>query len=129
MRKGLLIFMGAALVVALLFVGCKSPETLVTEEQSQEIARQFVLNEATFKYDGMEETLKLVATNTLSSPYTWEFVFEFQSRHSGYGDRTGMVLLQVITPHMARIAVKEGKVESAVMDDRWDMMKQKFINS
>jgi predicted secreted protein len=100
---------------------------VVSQEESQEIARQYLLNSPTFKFDGMEDSLELVATNTMKCPYCWEFVFEFQCRHAGYGDRTGQMLAEVITPHTARIIVDQGEVVSAIMDEKWDMMTQKLI--
>jgi len=116
--------------------GCASSEadqsggfTAVSQEESQEIAQEYLLNDSTFKFDGMEETLRLVDVDTLRCPYCWAFVFEFESRHSGYGDRTGLVILQVITPHTARIVVQEGEAVSAVMDVKWDMMEQKLIDA
>jgi hypothetical protein len=113
---------------AFIAVACDSGEAEgVTQEASQEIARQYVLDEPTFKFDGMEETLKLADTITLKCPYCWEFVFEFDCRQPGYGDRTGLMLAQVITPHTARIEVQKGGVVSAVMDGKWDMMKQMLI--
>jgi hypothetical protein len=39
------------------------------------------------------------------------------------------MVAQVITPHTATIVVQEGKVTSAVMDSKWDMMGQKFIGA
>ena len=91
----------------------------------ERIAQDFLEAEATFKFDGMKETLKLTETKALSDGY--EFVFEFQSSHAGYGDRTDMVLAQVITPHQARIVVQQSQVVSAVMDGNWDMLKQQFL--
>lgn len=37
------------------------------------------------------------------------------------------MLAQVITPHTARIIVEYGRVTSAIMDKKWDMMAQKMI--
>jgi hypothetical protein len=51
-------------------------------------------------------------------PNGYEFVFESQSRQAGYGDRTDMVLAQVITMNRDRIGVKQGQVTSAVMDGK-----------
>lgn len=96
-----------------------------SQQEAQRIAQDFVEAEATFKFDGMKETLKLTETKALSDGY--EFVFEFQSSQAGYGDRTDMVLAQVITLHQDRIVVKQGQVFSAVMDGKWDMMKQQFL--
>lgn len=96
----------------------------VSQEESEEIARNYLLNCPTFKFDGIEDTVELVATNTMKCPYCWEFVFEFQCRHAGYGDRTGQILAEAITPHTAKIIVEQGEVISAIMDDQWDMMEQ-----
>jgi hypothetical protein len=99
----------------------------VDEEQSLEIAREFLLNSPTFRFDGMEETLKLVEIVRSDAPGRWEFVFSFHSRHAGYGDRTGQVLLPVVTPHTAHITVEKGWVVSAVLDGRWDMLRQEML--
>ena len=96
-----------------------------SQQQSQQIAQNFVENEATFKFDGMKETLKLAETTTLSDGY--QFVFEFQSSQAGYGDRIDMMLAQVITPHQAVIVVKQDQVYSAVMDGKWNMMTQQLL--
>lgn len=40
---------------------------------------------------------------------------------------TGQMLAEVITPHTAGITIDQGEVVSAIMDDQWDMMKQKMI--
>jgi hypothetical protein len=77
----------------------------------------------------MVETLALVNTTTLKCPYCWEFVYQFDCRQAGYGNRMGRMLAQVITPHTATIVVQEGKVTSAMMDSEWDMMGQKLIGN
>lgn len=100
-----------------------------TEAESREIAENYVRNSPTFKFDGIEDSLRLVATNPLRCPSCWEFVYQFQCAHAGYGDRTGKVLAQVITPHTASIVVQEGRVVSATMDGRWDMIKQSMIEN
>lgn len=45
---------------------------------------------------------------------------EFDCAHPGYGDRSDMMLAQVITHHSIMIHVTEGKVTLAVIDDKWD---------
>jgi hypothetical protein len=99
----------------------------ISQEESQEIARKYVINDPTFQFDGMMGTLALMNTTTLNCPYCWEFAYQFDCRQAGYGNRTGLMVAQVITPHTARIVVQEGKVASAVMDSNWDMMGQKVI--
>jgi hypothetical protein len=129
-----------AIVASLLFNACgeaTTPEPTVTEptqpsggisqEESERTAREFLKNSATYKFDGIVESLKLADTLTLLCPSCWTFVYEFDSRHSGYGDRTGQVLAQVITPHEAAITVIEGEVTDAKLDGRWDMVFQMMM--
>jgi len=101
-----------------------SPLTQMSQEGSQAIAEQFVRNSPTFTFDGIEETLKLTGTLTARCPFCWSFTFEFDSRAAGYGDRTGMMLAQVITHHRAVVMVEQHEITSAVMDDEWDMLRQ-----
>lgn len=105
------------------------PAGTVCQAESQTIAQGFLLESPTFDFDGMEQTLELVAVNTMKCPLCWEFVFAFDCGHSGYGDRTGLVLLQMITPHIARTVIMEGNVVSAILDDEWDMMQQELISA
>jgi len=96
----------------------------MSEEESQRIAEDFVRNSPTFVYDGIEGTLILTDALTARCPYCWVFIFEFDSRHAGYGNRTGQVLAEVITHHRAVIGVELLEITSAVMDDKWDMIRQ-----
>ena len=133
---GMFLVLAIAIVIALalsfaqLYPGTiEEPEVGCDKGKSREIAKDYLLNSPTFRFDGIEDSLKLVVTNTLKCPCCWEFVFEFQCRHSGYGNRTGQILAQVITPHTARIIIEQGRVTSAVMDEKWDMLEQKMIDS
>ena len=110
----------------------EKPSTIangVSEEESLNIAQQFLKNSPTYKFDGIEETLKHQETLTLRCPYCWQFIFTFDSRQAGYGDRTGQMLAQVITPHTARITVEQGEVTYAVLDNEWDMLQQEKVGS
>ncbi len=104
-----------------------SPLTEMSKEGSQVIAEEFVRGSPTFNFDGIEKTLKLTKTLTAQRPYYWSFTFEFDSRAAGYGNRTGKMLAQVITHHRAVIAVEQMEVTSAVVDDKWDMLRQREI--
>lgn len=135
-QKGFLQFIVLALVLSLLLeVGCVEPggsqngkERTLSEEESQRIALEYLRSSPTFAFDGMEDTLKLVSTTVQPKPHSWQFEYEFKCRHAGYGDRTGMILAQVITPHKAEVTVEEGEIVRAVLDDKWDMLRQQFIN-
>ena len=100
-----------------------------SEEESLNIAQQFLKNSPTYKFDGIEETLKHEESLTLRCPYCWQFIFTFDSRQAGYGNRTGQMLAQVITPHTARITVQKGDITSAVLDNEWDMLQQEKIEN
>ena len=108
----------------------KTAETeKVTQEESQKIAAEYVKKDETFTFDGIADTLKLTGTDQANCPYCWVFTFEFDSRQAGYGNRTGQVLAQVITHHKAVITMQQGRVASAIMDGRWDMVKEKEISA
>ena len=97
----------------------------VTEEESLDIAREFVLNSPTYRFDG--ENLVHVETLALRCPSCWQVVFKFTCRHAGYGDRSKLKVLQVITEHTAVVTVVEGEVTEAVLDGTWDMINQAVI--
>jgi len=97
-----------------------------TEETAQQIAENFVRNSPTFVFDGIVDSLELMETLYPDIENAWQFVFRFDSRHAGYGDRTGQMLAQVITPHETAIMVESGKVKSAFIDEKWDMINQKL---
>ena len=136
MRRAVVVAVPPLLAVLLLTLSGCSPNasgqdegpTVVTVEESERIAREYVTWSPTFQFDGMEDTLVLVHTETLRCPYCWEFEFEFDCRHSGYGDRTGLDLAQVITPHSASVRIIEGEVNRAILDGTWDMMLQESID-
>jgi len=100
----------------------------MSKEESQGVAEEFVKNSPTFTFDGIEDTLRLTGALTARCPYCWVFIFEFDSRHAGYGDRTGQALAEVITPHRAVIAVEQLEITSAIMDYEWDMLRQTMIS-
>jgi hypothetical protein len=76
----------------------------------------------------MEDTLELIETLYPETEHAFQFVYRFDSTQAGYGDRTGQMLAQVITPHEAIITVEKGVVKSAVMDGKWDMLTQVMID-
>jgi len=108
-----------ALLGIIFSMGCITPgsEQGFTEAENKEIAREFVENSPTYTYDDFD--LAYNQTVVLRCPYCWAFIFEFKSRHAGYGDRTGQVLAQVITPHTASVTVVPGNMTSATLDGTW----------
>jgi hypothetical protein len=125
MKWIIIIAVAAAGLIAAFTFG-QSDQAQYTEEASKEIAGDFVKNSSTFAYDGTEESLELAETLYPDTENAWTFVYRFESRHAGYGDRTGQMLAQVITRHEAVITVEQGKIKSAIMDEKWDMINQKM---
>ena len=136
MDKTLVIF-GALLVISLLLgagmVVTSASNAGFTKESAIKTATDFVNGEATYKFDGMHDTLTLDAQKIeLETSPVQEFYMvtaEFTSRQSGYGDRTGMMMADVLTDHKCVITISQNnKVISAVMDSQWDMINQKMIS-
>ena len=100
-----------------------------TKEGNALIATNFVKNEATYKFDGISETFRLSETAELQCRYCWVFTFEYMSRNSGYGDRTNGQEDAVTTSHSAKIYMEKGNIQSAVMDNTWDMKAQKPLSA
>lgn len=98
-----------------------------TEEGAVDLALHFLRNAPTFRFDGVIDSLRVERVETLRMPWTWEVTIAFKCRHAGYGDRTGEVLSQVVTPHMIKVAVSKGRVMRAVIDERWDELNQRMI--
>lgn len=95
-----------------------------SQDESRLIAEEFVIQSPTFVFDGMADSLRLTDAVEVSQPYTWLFVFEFDSRQAGYGDRSDQILAQVITRHEASITVEAGEISDASLDSKWDMLEQ-----
>lgn len=99
--------------------------TIWTIEESRKIAEEAVKNSPTYQFDGFD--LQLEKEEALRCSECWQFTFTFKSRHGGYGDRRNQMLTQVITPHKIVVTTEKGKVISAVTDQTFDELSQRFI--
>ena len=100
----------------------------ITEGEARQIARDFVVNSPTFIFDAIADTLQFVKTGYPPNiEGVYGFVFQFESRHAGYGDRTGQTLNEEITPHEAVVIVEQGNIVFAIMDEEWDMIEQQMV--
>lgn len=95
-----------------------------TRDDTLALARLTVISDPTYVFDGMDDTLKFLI-NDSSDPAI--VTAEFTSRHAGYGNRSDMMVADVLTPHKCVITISQGKVQSAVMDDVWDMIAGKEL--
>lgn len=99
------------------------------EKMSEEIARNFVLTQAlTYVFDGMNlELIEGRALDLINCQECYEFEFVFESRQSGYGDRTGQILAQVITPHNIVVTIERGEVIKVITDEIYDEINKVFL--
>ena len=100
-----------------------------TQVPFQQIAADFIKNSSTFKFDGIEGSIKTIKTEPGWSPVfkSIALTIGYQTTHPGHGDRTGQVLAQVITDHTAVVLVnlEKGTVAMAICDKTWDMVNEK----
>jgi hypothetical protein len=97
-------------------------------ERAAELAREFLVGAPTFSFDGIPETLNVTEIRIMESfPVQYVVVIDFDSRHAGYGDRTGQALAQVITGHIAEVKVVSDNVVSAILDGQWDEIAQRML--
>lgn len=89
-------------------------------------ARQFTETHPTFLYDGIPDSLNLNLVSVLETKTTPVYIVEasFDSRFSGYGDRTEQYVAQQITPHTMRVMISERGISSAIIDGVWDEVNQ-----
>lgn len=107
-------------------IDCPLEEINYTEEQSQQIAKNWIINQApTYVFDGMDLNLEeVLLLDLVDCEDCYQFVYQFNSRHSGYGDREGQILAQVITPHSLIVTIENGKITQAIIDEIYDELNQ-----
>ena len=90
--------------------------------------RQFTETNPTFLYDGIPESLSLNLVSVMETKTTPVYIVEanFDSRYSGYGDRTGQTIAQQITPHIMRVMTSDRGISSAIIDGIWDEFNQSW---
>jgi hypothetical protein len=125
MDRTLGILIVSALALAALTATMVSAGHALDKGEALRIAENFITSEATYRFDGMKDTLKLEIMDTYPDGYV--VAGSFTSAHGGYGDRTGQFVTEALTPHTCIIIISNGRVESAMMDGSYDMITQKLI--
>jgi hypothetical protein len=93
------------------------------------IAEAFVRNSPTFRFDGVEDSLRLEAFRPMEScPGCYAYTVYFESGHPGFGDRSGRGIAVALTAHRATIVLRDQKVVSGVLDNAWDMTSQRILD-
>ena len=101
------------------------------KENPEDVAKDWVKNNSsTYRFDGMDlKLLEIRGLDLADCENCYEVEFGFNSSHTGYGDREGQMLAQVITPHVIVITVKNGKAAKAITDQKYDEIKQEFVDN
>ncbi|VVB56696.1 Uncharacterised protein [uncultured archaeon] len=76
----------------------------------------------TYAYDGLPSSLSLESTRSLPSGCT-EYVYSFRSAHAGYGNRSGQMMAQAVTPHDTTLHICDGNVTWVNTDGVFDEMR------
>jgi len=124
--------MTAALLVACIFPASiyalvTTPTTL--DEGAKQEALNYVLESQTFKFDGIGSSLNIVGVaQSKTNPATYLVCAEYNSLHGGYGDRTGQIATDAITPHKVQLTVVNGVVQGAIVDGSWDEVNQRPVS-
>ncbi|MGM0441141.1 MAG: GerMN domain-containing protein [Elusimicrobiota bacterium] len=119
---------------AIVFIKLKNtflPETKIESGAVEEAEYWVREHSPTYNFDGMELELK---KSSKVEPGIYKVIFNFKSRQAGYGDRTGEILAQAVTPHEIAVTVKKSsqeegwKVTRAVTDNSFDELNEKVID-
>jgi hypothetical protein len=95
-------------------------------QEAERTARTWIESAPTYSFDGFD--LKLENHEILETiPEQHFLTYTFTSRQGGYGNRTGQMITQALTPHKIEIIVSEKNITSAVIDGEWDELSQQLI--
>ena len=94
-------------------------------DDAVKIAESYLLTCETFRFDGIKSSVTVDTVVSVQSG--WKIRLNSTCAHPGYGDRTVQLLLQVISSHQIQITVQEGRVSSAIIDEKWDEVSQSLI--
>lgn len=93
------------------------------DDEAEELATRWVQNNPTFEYDG--RNLQMTQHTSTDNQHT--FSYEFESTHSGYGDRSDKVVAPVITQHTIVVELTGAQVTQAIIDGRYNSLTQQMI--
>jgi hypothetical protein len=134
MKKNLFLVLVLVLILIIaffLFSEKKNDKELLDQsgfslEASRNIAESWIKEESsTYLHDGLD--LMLISEKEVVADLVYSYVYSFQSRSAGYGDRSDQMSAQVITPHQIEIVVESGEVISAINDDIYDEINREMI--
>ena len=102
---------------------------LTSENEVAKQALNYLYDAPTFLFDGIRESVRIlkVIQSMIFTSSSWLVNVEFDCSHTGYGDRSGEIVQQMIQHHTAVLLLTDGKVTSMVIDNAWDELADKLI--
>jgi len=126
-KKYVLIIAGVLIVAGFLAVwvlGDRGQPRIYSGDKWRPMVEDWIQNSSpTYVFDGMNLTFIEGTVNLDNCIDCFQFKYSFESRQAGYGDRTGQILAQVITPHIIVVTIESGKITSAITDGVFDELK------
>ncbi|MDD5221211.1 MAG: DUF333 domain-containing protein [Candidatus Pacebacteria bacterium] len=125
----IIILLGLVIWLAATRNNCEIPDQnpeLYTQAEAKDIARNWVLtNSSTYKFDGYDLNYKSV--KLLKCVNCYQYAYSFKSKYPGYGDRTGTVLKETVTPHVITVNTQKGEVIEVITDGKYDEIKMELL--
>ena len=108
-----------------------SPTNLYVDvgmQKAMQKAREFVVSQPTFSFDGIKKSLDVNLVSIIQSKTMPTYVVQvsFDSKHSGYGDRSSQALKDAKTHHIMKVMVSDYGIGSSIMDGVWDEFNQNW---
>lgn len=108
-----------------------SPTNLYVDvgmQKAMQKAQEFAVSQPTFAFDGIQQSLDVNLVSIIQSKTMPTYVVQvsFDSKHSGYGDRSGQALKDTKTHHIMKVMVSEYGIGSSIMDGVWDEFNQNW---
>jgi len=96
--------------------------------EAMQKAREFAVSQPTFAFDGIQQSLDVNLVSIIQSKTMPLYIVQvsFDSKHSGYGDRSGQALKDTITHHTMKVFVSDYGIGSAIIDGVWDEFNQNW---
>ena len=97
-------------------------------QKAMQTAREFAVSQPTFAFDGIQPSLDVNLVSIIQSKTMPLYIVQvsFDSKHAGYGDRSGQALKDAKTHHIMRVFVSDYGIGSSIIDGVWDEFNQNW---
>ena len=120
--KILVILIGIIILIIMGYFLTNQTEAPSPINEAKIVAEDWIQNDSpTYTFDGFD--LEYISGEKIDED-GYEFVFNFKSKSSGYGDRNDQMSAQVITPHTIQVYVYSDEIVNAVIDNSYSEFYQ-----